>query len=245
MLENIINRYDNTKNLGIYSGRAGLSLISFLLAKKLDSQEYRKIGVTHFEYVLKNIFDVENLSFSDGLVGVGWFIEWIAQNNFVDINSDDVLEDVDDVIYKLATFHRNDSLDLNAGKTGLFLYLYQRLKAENPHKYPYRTLAMKECTLLLMNEIKMRVNTSPIDSLVETDLIQCLIITQNFKLLNIQPKLTDELLSDLESKLSTIKRYKLPERKASIPQTELIAGINEALEENGDYRHLKYIFAKI
>lgn len=119
---------DKEKATGLLVGNAGVSLFLY--------QVYRKTGQTEFEetadIMLNNILEKQTMlsstNFRDGLAGLGWGIEFLLQNNFYEGDPEEILEDVDNVIFKSIYEARLPLLGVNEGLCGYLLYLNSRIR---------------------------------------------------------------------------------------------------------------------
>lgn len=149
---------DNTGNTyGLFNGKTGLCMAYFLLADTARSAEDKIICQQKARALLDEISDnigaVGKLCFSEGLAGIGWGIEWLVQNGYVDANTDDILEDLDDELYKTVVFSRSPGIALSDGTLGKAMYFLKRLMAENPDPDRCRIICIKECMILLIDEL--------------------------------------------------------------------------------------------
>jgi hypothetical protein len=240
-IEYIITKYKDKPGIGLYSGRAGVSLLYFLLAEVNNSDDYKQSGIYHYNYIYANIFNIDNLSFKDGLSGVGWFIDFSSQNLFIKNNPQELLNEIDDIIYKLITFHKDLSFSFNTENINNLLYLYQRILSKQNNSFPYRKLALNECFIYLINKIYIQIKTIQFDNYNLDELIKCYLIINNFKLLNIQCLLTEEIL--LKLKKIIIKMKKEKKRKIIIENysTDLSEAINSLICVNKKNYYLKRI----
>ena len=73
---------------------------------------------------------LSSTNFRDGLAGIGWGIEYLLQNNYYEGDSEEILEDVDNVIFKSVYEARLPLLGVNEGLCGYLLYLNSRHKKQ-------------------------------------------------------------------------------------------------------------------
>ncbi|QPH38945.1 lanthionine synthetase LanC family protein [Pedobacter endophyticus] len=144
-------------DLGLYNGKMGACVAYYI--KGASNSRYKTMAAKMFDEIIDNIANVECYSFSEGLLGIGWAIEWLNQNNFIKLDTDDFLEDLDDEIYKLIMYSKARSIDLNTGTVGRILYLYKRVTAQNPNRNFYRDICNKECLVLLIDELHEKLLT--------------------------------------------------------------------------------------
>ena len=103
---------------------------------------------------LLHLSDIEN-----GLSGIGLAIEFLIQNNFVEGDPDEVLEEVDNKVFKYLNEENINSFDLTNGLTGYLVYLIARLKVrKSPDSMAYEI--NKELLILVINRLYELVYTS-------------------------------------------------------------------------------------
>ncbi|SHF77629.1 glycoside hydrolase family protein [Pedobacter caeni] len=86
--------------LGLADGLAGSILLNFLISHNNGCLKSRERGESQLDKLTDHIDSTEDISFANGLMGIGWLIEFCAQNNLLYINSDQILEDIEDIIYR-------------------------------------------------------------------------------------------------------------------------------------------------
>lgn len=141
-------------NYSFYNGKTGISFCYFLLAKTFNYERNASIAIREVNSVINNFDSINSFSFSKGLMGIGWGLEAMAQNGFIDSNTNELLCDFDDFIYKQVSFFRSPSLSLDQGSLGKATYFYQRFLSPRKGQHPYRFLLNQECLSLLVDEIK-------------------------------------------------------------------------------------------
>jgi len=137
----------------LYKGKTGLSLCYFILYTLTSNVAYEVKAKNLMDELSENISDVESLQFSEGLAGIGWAIEWLAQNDYIDANTDEILEDLDDELYKTVVYAKSASLSLETGTIGRAMYFFRRRLARNPGRNRYLQICTDECLILLIDEI--------------------------------------------------------------------------------------------
>lgn len=96
----ILQNLTSTQNhpLGL-TGLTGASLLLNLYSNISEKRKYTDIAFSCTNKICEHIIDMkENLSFNTGLLGFGWYIEFLAQNEFIDNETDEVLEEISDHI---------------------------------------------------------------------------------------------------------------------------------------------------
>lgn len=111
----IAQHYAETNNLGLLQGQSGMSIFYFNLFQLTNNPVHEDFAYKILENITLKINEIRNNhSFVDGLCGIGWFIEYLAQNQFIENNTNEVLSDVDslfkDSIFNLLNFRFTDGL---------------------------------------------------------------------------------------------------------------------------------------
>lgn len=140
-------------NYGLYHGKTGLALVYYILYAATGDVSYQVKAKSLIDELSDNIASVGLLDFENGLAGIGWAIEWLVQNKFIDADTDEILEDIDDELYKSVVYMKSPDLTITRGAIGKALYFYKRLSARNAHTSRYRNICTRECAVLLIDEI--------------------------------------------------------------------------------------------
>lgn len=140
------------ESLGLYNGKIGLALCYNTLYAFSRLEADKKIARFLLDEVCNNIGKVKTLSFSDGLLGIGWGMATIQSDMDVNANVKALLANIDDYIYKNVTSRQSLDFSLESGAIGKAFYLYQHLLSDTQVAY-YRNIAHKECLILLITEI--------------------------------------------------------------------------------------------
>lgn len=115
-------------NHGLMHGNVGMCIFFYHLARKTNNPDYEKIAGDLLDKAFENITPSAIADFENGLAGIGWGIEYLVQNNFVEGETDEILGDVDDKIFRELSKNYNPTFELDNGLTGFLLYIIYRLK---------------------------------------------------------------------------------------------------------------------
>ncbi len=144
------------KSWGLSSGKAGEIMILLLLYQYLKRDDYLEKANLLLEDIAIHISQVKDPGFMLGLSGIGWLIEWIAQNGFMEINTDKVLEEVDDRLYKTVLFTTSKDISVYNGIVGKALYFLNRHQSKNYGTHRYKTICHEECLVLLTDALQQK-----------------------------------------------------------------------------------------
>jgi len=157
----IIRQYGLTgRNYGLMDGNTGISILFYHLARNTNNPEFEKVADELLDVVFANLNTLFPVDFENGLAGIGWGIEYLVQNNFVEGNTDKILEEVDNKIFRTLIEESHNSIELGNGLTGILFYLINRLK-------------MQKAPLMMANRINRELlilTINKIDELVITQI---------------------------------------------------------------------------
>ena len=85
---------------GLLSGKLGVALFLFQYSRLSNNSFYEELASTLIDEAFDSIETVNTIDFDKGLTGIGWGIEYLIQNGFVDGDSNEILEELDNVIFK-------------------------------------------------------------------------------------------------------------------------------------------------
>lgn len=147
---------DSISGYGLYSGKAKLIALYYALHACTGKDVFASKAKTLLDEVGSNISRVGTVYFNDGLAGIGWTIEWLSQNKYLHINTDEILEDLDTRIYRTVMYEPGKTLRLDNGILGLSLYLLSRYRSKNYLTPRLKTISHQECLVVLTDEMETK-----------------------------------------------------------------------------------------
>lgn len=142
-------------NIGLYTGTIGVLLPRLLEYKLVKSEDRQKDISFLLDVVYEGFGNVNTLGFKNGITGIGWGLEWCAQHQLLRINSDDILADIDDLLYRdtvYGSFNEHSLFELVWRAN----YFYRRGISKNKHQNRYRHLCHRECLFLVLEDIERK-----------------------------------------------------------------------------------------
>jgi lantibiotic modifying enzyme len=115
-------------NIGLMGGKTGIALFFFYYANLTMEEKY----VDFAHQLIGEIFDGINQevsihTFAGGLAGVGWMMEHLVQNDFVDADTDEILESLDPFLHKAMIYDiEKGNYDFLHGAVGIGTYFLNR-----------------------------------------------------------------------------------------------------------------------
>ena len=137
---------------GLFHGNTGLCIFYYCLFRETQDSAFEEFAEKLLDKIFEGLSTTESTDFEWGLAGIGWGIEYLIQNHFVEGNADEILEEIDHRIFKTLNEDKFDSFDLTNGLTGYLFYLIRRLK--NPadlNLMPYQI--NRELLILIINRL--------------------------------------------------------------------------------------------
>ncbi len=115
-------------NHGLMHGNTGISIYFYHLSRNTNNPAFEQIADDLLDKVFTNFSSAAPANFENGLAGIGWGIEYLVQHNFAEGNTDEILEEVDNKIFRALNEENHSSFELANGLTGYLWYLTSRLK---------------------------------------------------------------------------------------------------------------------
>lgn len=109
------------------------------------------------------ILQRDDYSFDRGVLGLGWLINYLIHEKYMEGDADEILEDIDDNIYKLVIREiLDDNLDIML-LLGYVTYYQQRLTYRSNIHF-YRRFTHLECLKLLLKKLNFFLLDAPLHS---------------------------------------------------------------------------------
>ncbi len=110
---------------------SALSLLCQLYYRMSEKRKFNDISDNLIEHISSRLSLIkENQSFSDGLAGFAWFVEYMAQSELIDNNTDEVLEELNAILYMIDIDSWSD-LSIKSGLSGIACYFLKRMLNRN------------------------------------------------------------------------------------------------------------------
>lgn len=192
------------KSNGLWNGKAGMAIVYCLLMRHTDSDVFTEKALALLDDISDNIMSVRDMGFAEGITGIGWAIQWLAENEFLDINTDEALEDIDDSLHRYITYSPDEDISVATGTLGKAIYFTKRHQSINEGTSRFKTMVNQECLVLLSNDLnakltgeqKLPVIGSNLEENVDhyTNLAHALLFLSSFINLNINVVAVEDAL---------------------------------------------------
>lgn len=116
-----------SSNLGLYHGKIGIIIFFCHYARHTANTLYDEFAGILLEQLYEDIHDRMYFDLEDGLCGIGWGVEYLRHNNFIDGDINDMLKDIDNKIMEHDPLRLNDR-SIKTGTGGILHYATYRLQ---------------------------------------------------------------------------------------------------------------------
>ena len=111
---------------GLWNGKTGMSVFFFLLSRATGNKRYEDFASKLLDDVCSNLSTRTPVSFADGLCGIGWAIEYLKTEGFIEADTNDILSEVDKQIME-RDVRRITDYTLETGLEGIIAYIQIRM----------------------------------------------------------------------------------------------------------------------
>jgi hypothetical protein len=140
-----------TRSLGLLDGKMGIAIFLYHYARKSGSEMYENYAGELIDEIYEEITPQTPVDFSNGLTGIGWGIEYLVENGFVEADTDEALKEIDDAIY--STMLQQPVLIKNTNDLfGYGFYCLARLRGNTSDDSNLSTLVKKQHLIYLTDE---------------------------------------------------------------------------------------------
>ena len=117
-----------SEDLSICNGRMGLTLFFFHCFRHTEIQMYEDVAGELLNDISEDIHTALPIDFQNGLCGIGWGIEYLIQNGYIEV-SNDILEEIDLKIIE-KDIRRMKDFSFETGLEGIAWYILLRLNSQ-------------------------------------------------------------------------------------------------------------------
>ena len=116
------------KDNGLMYGKMGVALSLAMYAKVHNCKPVEDFADELLESVLLNLSKHTTLGFGQGLAGIGWGIEYLTQNGFLQIDTTEICKEIDEQIMQI-NIEKMSDMSLENGLLGLLTYINAHIYA--------------------------------------------------------------------------------------------------------------------
>ncbi len=135
-ISNALTHNEDTEQIGVLSGSAGVALFQFYYSKLLNEESHADRGAATIVSIIEKInagYDFH--TFCSGIAGALWAIQLLQEEDFIDLDCDELLSDLDNYLIQSITQIKEDQnfYDFLHGILGIgyfFLKRYTHTKSD-------------------------------------------------------------------------------------------------------------------
>ena len=149
-------------DLGLFHGRMGIVLFFSHYARITQNKYYEDFANYLLEDIYEDIHQDLPINIENGLCGIGWGIEYLIQQGFMEGDTDEILADIDHKVMEIDPQNLSD-LSFRRGLKGIAFYVIARLNA----KRQTLTLPFDNAYLISLQKALLHVNSAEEDKICE------------------------------------------------------------------------------
>lgn len=169
---------DEIRNPGMM-GEMGRAVAYFHQFRRTGEKEWEEKGELLLEEIMDSCSGELSVTYGSGLCGIGVGVEYLIQEGFIDGDGDEILCEVDYLVYNVIDCRELIGLTIEDGICGLAYYLYFRLR-KRKELIDITVLRNKEHLIYLIDWIAdLLPSTKQLSTLYEVFFILCQLHTLN------------------------------------------------------------------
>ena len=138
-------------NLGLLNGKIGIAIFFYKYARYTDNKTYEDFAGDLIDEIYEEISTNTPVDFANGLTGIGWGIEYLIKNGFVEADADKALAEIDNSVYQ-NRLYRPFLLDNSNDLFGYGFYFITRLQGQRNDDNNLTTLFKKQHLIYLTDD---------------------------------------------------------------------------------------------
>ena len=112
---------------GLLHGKMGLVVFLFHYARHTGNKLFENHAMELMDNIQEQILQQHDIHYADGLAGIGTAVEYLVQNNFVEADTNEILEEFDKKIFRKTVYGDHEDVNLETGLSGLGRYFLFRV----------------------------------------------------------------------------------------------------------------------
>lgn len=192
-------------SLGLANGKMGLCIYFYTLSQIHEDASYKETAERLLGEIFDSIDSVNTIDVRTGLAGIALAVDYLIKHNFVKGDVNNILSDVDDLIFKNLLYTKNSELLDSLSLIHILYFLCIRLKVQkkdSENEYLYKELIIKTINDLYKS-LPSDFNEEPLSYTVDYIIPQLLFVLceiyqldfYNYRLIKIIEELSYKVLS--------------------------------------------------
>jgi len=154
ILKHITMKANVSLGNGLFAGKSGQIIFLYHLSRATNDKQAEQLADTLWDDMYISLKSQNKLSapnFDNGLAGIGWSQEYLVEHKFCEGNTDYILKDIDDAVFKVLNEAKDIPFYMYNGLIGYLIYEISRLK--NPKHNNVTTRINQELFIKILNKI--------------------------------------------------------------------------------------------
>lgn len=145
-------------DLGLMHGKMGICIFFYHLAKKTNDKTYKDYAGELLDEIFEEINFKNQISwdFENGMAGIGWGVEYLVQNKFIEADTDKTLKQIDEHVCWRHLYASPSSIGLHKGLISIGAYYLMRIKNKNHLNKTIPALTIKYILVQFIDELARR-----------------------------------------------------------------------------------------
>jgi hypothetical protein len=152
-------------NLGLLNGKMGIAIFFYNYSRCTENKIFEDYAGELIDEIYEEINTNTPVNFENGLTGIGWGIEYLVKNKFVQADADEALSEIDNAVYRIRL---QSPILISSGKDlfGYGLYYVSHIYGHEIDDNELNTLVKKyhlifmadECERILLQKLYTKFN---------------------------------------------------------------------------------------
>lgn len=200
----------DVNEIGLLYGKMGIAIFFFHYARYSEDKRYEDIAMELVDTVLKNLTLQIPANYAYGLAGIGTGIEYLIQNKFIEEDGNDILTDIDTIVFKELIYQEKKDFSLEKGLCGLGKYFLYRIHKRKYWQEELITVKNRQNIIHLLDRLD---SEKKITSLSQIEILYLLMQLYEINIFNMKVEklirfYLHEDVSDIRELISRINKIK-------------------------------------
>lgn len=116
-------------DLSLANGQMGVTIFFALMSRFFKNKYYEEFAEELLDNLCNNISIFLPATFANGLCGIGWGIEFLKHQGFINDDTDEILSEIDYAVMQ-RDIKRVSDVSLETGLYGIMAYAYSRINSK-------------------------------------------------------------------------------------------------------------------
>jgi len=192
-------------DISLFEGQMGIALALVKYSQKIENETIVDFVDILLEKIITKLDTCTSISFASGLAGIGWGLEYLIQNEFIEEVNTDIFDYIDQNIMRIDP-RRIWDLSIEDGFEGLLHYILIHIQGAHDQKTdkPFDSIYLSD-----ISNICLRLNGKKISTTLKLLIYKYLAFVKNNTLINYKINLLDFSTAISDFHKSELTKYPL------------------------------------